>query len=170
MTDNKRKKSLMFIRIPSRRKIRLGTALSIGLLIMVCASAWLWSRRSDLSSVYIVTAAGPLDRVAFSPNGQVVATAAVNGTIQLWRAADGSPLHTLRGRVGPVAIAFHPDSTQLVSAGEDGSVQLWQVASGQSLQTLWPPAQVEPAPAVKALVRHIRADDPFSAVTFSPDG
>jgi WD40 repeat protein len=148
----------------------MAAALGIGLIMMACAGAWVWSSHSDLPSLYTVTAAGPLDHVAFSPNGQVVATAAANGTIELWRAADGSPLHSLRSHVGPAAIAFYPDNTKLVSAGEDSTVRLWQVATGQSLTTLWPPTLVKPAPTAEALTRQIRADVPFSAVTFSPDG
>jgi WD40 repeat protein len=49
-------------------------------------------------------------------------------------------------------------------------VQLWQLGTGQSRTTLWPPAQVAPAPAAAALVSQIRADEPFTAVAFSPDG
>lgn len=160
----------MLAEITIRRKLVLVAVLGLTLLMVVYGGAWRWAHRSDLVSLYRSTAAGPLYHVAFSPNSQMVATAAANGTIQLWQAADGSLLRSLTGHVGPVAIAFHPAGTQLVSAGEDGTVRLWQIASDQPHTALWPPTLVKPASTALELVRQIRVGEPFSAVTFSPDG
>ncbi len=42
-------------------------------------------------------------RAAFSPNGQFVATASIDGTVKVWIADSGRLLHTFKGHVGRIA-------------------------------------------------------------------
>ena len=75
--------------------------------------------------------------VAFSPDGQVVATAGADGTVRLWLTANGDPVSKFREHPGAVrAVAFSPDGECLATAVGGGPVGLWQPATGQRLTVL----------------------------------
>ena len=78
-----------------------------------------------------------LTSLAFSPDGQLLASAAWEQTIQLWQMTHGAPLRTLTGHVGPVtALAFRPDGQTLASAGWDQTIRLWRLPEGLLLGLL----------------------------------
>jgi WD40 repeat protein len=65
--------------------------------------------------------------VAFSPDGQLLASASDDETVRLWDPATGQHERTLTGHVGPVrSVAFSPDGRLLATAGDDGTVRLWR--------------------------------------------
>ncbi|MBU1750522.1 MAG: WD40 repeat domain-containing protein, partial [Chloroflexi bacterium] len=70
--------------------------------------------------------------LAFSPDGQWLATGSDDFKIRLWRAADGQLLDTLEGHTQYVnGVAFSPDGRLLVSGSRDRKVGLWDVQTGQ---------------------------------------
>jgi WD40 repeat protein/serine/threonine protein kinase len=71
-------------------------------------------------------------RVAFSPDGSLLAAGCANGTIRLWDVPTRRELQLGRAPqpIAPVRyIAFSPDGRTLASAGVDGTVQLWDIAA-----------------------------------------
>jgi WD40 repeat protein/tetratricopeptide (TPR) repeat protein len=67
-----------------------------------------------------------LDSIAFSPNGQTLATTGGDGAIAIHSVTQDNILRLLKGHAGGVfSIAFSPDGLRLVSGGEDGSTVLW---------------------------------------------
>ncbi|KAF1955561.1 WD40 repeat-like protein, partial [Byssothecium circinans] len=75
--------------------------------------------------------------VAFSAQGDRLASASVDGTVQVWDAKTGRALHTLRGYMSWVtSVAFLVQGNPLASALWDKIVRLWDAKTGQSLQTL----------------------------------
>ena len=70
------------------------------------------------------------DHVAISPNGEIIAFATPNGTINLWD-MNGNPIPSLKGHLDSVnSIEFNPDGQLLVSAGQDNTVRLWDIEKG----------------------------------------
>lgn len=66
--------------------------------------------------------------VAFSADGQQLATASLDNTVGLWSAADGARMGTLKGHGdGVTYVAFLPGD-RLLSAGLDKSVRIWKLA------------------------------------------
>jgi uncharacterized protein YjiK len=92
-----------------------------------------------------------VETVAFSPNGQMLASGSRDKTIDLWEMPSGQLLRTLKGHSETIfSVAFSPDGRTLASGSED-AIRLWDEESGQVLRTL-------------------KGSDDAIAVAFSPDG
>ncbi|MGD1698558.1 AAA-like domain-containing protein [Dapis sp. BLCC M229] len=73
--------------------------------------------------------------VAFSPDGETLATASRDNTVKLWN-RQGKLLQTLEGHEDRVFdVAFSPNGETLATASWDNTVKLWN-QQGQFLQTL----------------------------------
>ncbi|MEM1281249.1 MAG: serine/threonine-protein kinase, partial [Cyanobacteria bacterium P01_H01_bin.152] len=91
-----------------------------------------------------------VNAIAMSPNGQAVATANSDGTVQLWDWQTGDMLHTFGSKLGlgnrhndaVTTIQFHPAGQTLFTGSRDGTVKLWDLRTYRLQQTLtrlgWP--------------------------------
>jgi WD40 repeat protein len=78
---------------------------------------------------------GAVTSVAFSPNGQRLASAGAQNTVRLSNAETGQPIGSpLTGHTGAVTgVAFSPDGHRLASSSYDSTVRLWDADTGQPI-------------------------------------
>ncbi|NEO87001.1 MAG: hypothetical protein F6J87_22490 [Spirulina sp. SIO3F2] len=79
--------------------------------------------------------------VAFSPDGQAIATALANGQIHLWHKNAQGQFHSIPKKIQAHQAAvrqvnFSPDGQQLVSGSVDQTIKIWQFSDQRLLQTL----------------------------------
>lgn len=77
-----------------------------------------------------------ITEIAFSPDGQLAATASDDRTIRIWSTRYGTNLATIESEGGPTrGLAFSPDGSRLVTANlRDAWV--WSTSSGRLIATL----------------------------------
>ena len=93
-------------------------------------------QNADLTKSVFAETFGSILSVAYSPNGQLLATAGESGEIRLWQVADMKPLLTFPGHTRWVfSVTFSPDGQILASSSDDRTVKLWDVHTGQCLRT-----------------------------------
>ena len=91
--------------------------------------------------------------VAFSPDGQTLASGSSDTAIRLWNLHTGQHKTTLTLHRGSVtSVAFSPDSGTLASGSQDKTVRLWDTNTGKHMA---------------ALTGHTGV---VTSVVFSPDG
>jgi eukaryotic-like serine/threonine-protein kinase len=96
---------------------------------------------------------GFVHSVAFSPDGQQLASASGDQTVKVWDPGTGQRILTITGHTGGVvSVTFSPDGRQLATASKDGTARVWDAATGREIFTLR---------------GHTNS---VSSVAFSPDG
>lgn len=96
---------------------------------------------------------GAVVSIAYSPDGELLASVSQDMTVRLWRLSDGLCIHVLHGHTDEVwSVGFSPNGSLLVSGSRDTTVKIWQVSDGTLVHTL---------------EGH---EDAVTSVSFSPDG
>jgi WD40 repeat protein len=119
--------------------------------------------------------------VAWSPDGNYLATASDDETAKVWNALTDHCVHTLQGHTNAVwCVAWSPDGKHLATASEDysddfprGVAQVWDTATGQCVQSL-----LQHAPSVDSVAwspngKHLAialVDESAHITLFSPMG
>jgi len=93
--------------------------------------------KANLSDSVFTKILGRVCSVAFSPNGQLLATGSDDGVVTLREAVSGRELLTLEGHTDWVnSVAFSPKGKTLASGSSDQTVRLWNISTGKCLKIL----------------------------------
>ncbi len=74
---------------------------------------------------------GPVHAVAFSPDGEMIATGGEDRYIRLWKTETGALLHFLTNHSAPVTSVQFASAKRLVSAAKDYRLLVWDVEAGK---------------------------------------
>lgn len=85
-------------------------------------------------------AAGPVNAVAFSPDGRQLAVGTgapkKSGRVRVYDVATGKPSFALEGHEDVVTcVVFHPKTDHLASGGADNKIRVWDLAEKKTLYT-----------------------------------
>ena len=93
-----------------------------------------WNVGSETQPLQLKGHSGPVDCVAYSPDGTRIVSGAYDSTVRVWDAASGVEQLCLRGHTAAVySVAFSPDGCEIVSGAADSTVRVWNVRSEQPL-------------------------------------
>jgi len=69
--------------------------------------------------------------VAWSPNGNYIASGSADNTLRVWEVASGNQMAIYRGHTGAInSIVWSPDSQHIASGSTDKTVQILDVPTG----------------------------------------
>jgi eukaryotic-like serine/threonine-protein kinase len=96
--------------------------------------AWHYLAAACQVDVFKVAAeSGGVNALAVSPDGRLVATAGMDGSVRVWDARTGNSIHVFaKAHAGKAsAIVFVPDGKAVISAGLDGVVRSWDLTTAK---------------------------------------
>jgi WD40 repeat protein len=75
--------------------------------------------------------------VAFSPDGNTIASGSVDDTLRLWSVNQARLIRTMQGHPFPIGqVKFSPNGINLYTGSTDGIIRVWQVSSGIFVRAL----------------------------------
>jgi WD40 repeat protein len=75
--------------------------------------------------------------VAFSPDGQFLASASSDHTVKIWHVTDGTLVRTLTGFFDTVtSVAFSHDGQELAAGSIDRNIKVWNAANWSPIRTI----------------------------------
>jgi len=97
----------------------------------------LWSVATGTEIARLAGHSGPVEGLAFSADGTLLASGGEDRIVRLWDARTGAPRWASAGHTDRVyALAFSPDGSRLASGANDSTICLWDVASGEQAALL----------------------------------
>ncbi|GLY25528.1 Hsp70 family protein [Micromonospora sp. NBRC 101691] len=137
---------------PTGRRLALGSLADVQVRDMA-SPGHSWRATGSANPPLLVGRSYPpvVTAVAFSPTGELIASAGLDGTARVWHAVRRQRLAVLDHADWVSAVAFSPDGQRLATASYDRTARVWDARTGRRLVEFSHPHFVK-------------------AVAFSPDG
>ncbi|AFY81547.1 AAA-like domain-containing protein [Oscillatoria acuminata] len=104
-----------------------------GLVTAIHNTVTLWNRDRQVA-LNLPNIPGPVNRIAISPDGQLIAVATTNHPLQFWTTT-GEKLPLTLPHSSPITdVSFSPKAEAIATA-EENTVKIWRVTDGKLLQT-----------------------------------
>jgi WD40 repeat protein len=126
-------------------KTLLQMTMTSGLLVILgalCTSAPLPPGGRPQEKAILIGHTGEASGLAFSPDGKILVSGGLDGTVRLWDLANGKNTATFKHPIRPgamvprvYAVAFSPDGKTVASSGGDLTIKLWDASSGANTRT-----------------------------------
>lgn len=121
-----------------------------GLQIAIGWAGWTVLRDADLGArgITLLGHEQPVLDLAFGPDGRLLVSASVDGTLRIWDVLFERELLRFDGHVTPVlCAAFSPDGRRVASGSIDGQLVVWDAITGLEVQRLTGPRDLVTAVA-----------------------
>ncbi len=115
------------------------------------ARVYLWEPFADRPPLRLRGQTGPAFHASFTPDGRSVIATHYDGTIDVYDAATGELVRTIKGKEYLYQPTFAPDGATFATLASDSVLRLWDFRTGRELRTF-------PSPPVA------------HSLAFSPDG
>jgi WD40 repeat protein/serine/threonine protein kinase len=94
---------------------------------------WYYLKRLWRVEPLVLPDTSEVNSLAFSRDGEFLASAVGDGTVKVWDSRTGKQIGTtLKAHTGSVfSVAFHPDGKHLASTGADKKVRVWEWETGR---------------------------------------
>ena len=124
----------------SAAKIPAAITLLAPLLLILSAVSCVGSSPTDPEPEPTRVLTGHTDdvwSVAYSPDGQTIASGSRDDTIRIWDANTGEHLQTLQGDTDWVnSVEYSPDGQTIASGCGDNTIRIWDANTGAHIRTL----------------------------------
>ena len=103
---------------------RLAVATGIGI--------WIYDAANRKEPVLLAAHEGGISCLAYSPDGNLLASGSTDNAVHLWNASTGAHLRALEGHTSRVIdVTFSRDGAALSSVDYENSVRIWDIATGE---------------------------------------
>nr|WP_242030487.1 MULTISPECIES: hypothetical protein [unclassified Coleofasciculus] len=90
----------------------------------------MWQPSTGKEICTLTSHSNGVSSVAFSPDGQILASGSWDKTIKIWQPGTGKQISTLTGHSNGVSsVAFSPDGQLLASGSGDNTIKIWRLSS-----------------------------------------
>lgn len=120
---------------PDGKRLAAACSFSENRLLPI-ADIRVWDAETGALNLTLRGHRGGVTGIAYSPDGALLASSSMDGTVRLWDLQTGASLATFQGHTGPVHDVAFPNAGWIVSIGKDGTARVWDLKSRREARSI----------------------------------